>query len=440
MMKKNLNLKGIAILIAALCLVFSDCSMDVSFDLSGNCDYSDYNDNCGESGVVTDYEETHTKINYQVGEKDISSSEISEEKREELEKTEVTTAAEYFLDYLTESEQTVFKQIYTGLSNFETNISIENGVIKRDEICDFLSFCIVVSPELNYISSEYLITLDENDYVMGLEVSYDKDKAQVESEYEELEKAVDEILQGLENSWSDYEKVMYLHDQIILGCVYNEESEQPYSAYGCLVLGEAVCEGYTKAMMMLCESAGIQCIPVLGKGFENGDGQPHGWNKIMLDGEWYNFDLTWDDPISDMGEDYIRYDYFALTDEEISADHMVDENRFMNYPVANDDENNYYERNGLLVGKYDDPLEIVAYAVESAMASNQNYARIKCSSQEVYERASEVIISESKSGSDEIFEILQNAAENSEYSYDSTRYSVITNESKCMFTIKLSRE
>lgn len=72
-----------------------------------------------------------------------------------------------------------------------------------------------------------------------------------------------------------------------------------------------MCEGYAKAMQILCTKAGIKCIPVAGKAYDGGAVQPHLWNKVMIDGEWTNVDLTWDDPVTDAGEDYIRYDYLA---------------------------------------------------------------------------------------------------------------------------------
>lgn len=35
-----------------------------------------------------------------------------------------------------------------------------------------------------------------------------------------------------------------------------------------------------------------------------------------------------------MQEDYIRYDYFGITDAECAKDHTADDNKFLNYPEA----------------------------------------------------------------------------------------------------------
>ena len=95
--------------------------------------------------------------------------------------------------------------------------------------------------------------------------------------------------------------MLYFHDSIILECNYDDTAKNCYSAYGCLVEGKAVCEGYAKAMQILCSKAGIKCIPVAGKAYDGGAVQPHLWNKVMIDGEWTNVDLTWDDPVTDAG-------------------------------------------------------------------------------------------------------------------------------------------
>ena len=44
----------------------------------------------------------------------------------------------------------------------------------------------------------------------------------------------------------------------------------------------------------------------------------HGWNIVKVDGNWYNIDLTWDDPITKSGKHVIRYDYFLKNAKEFS--------------------------------------------------------------------------------------------------------------------------
>lgn len=50
----------------------------------------------------------------------------------------------------------------------------------------------------------------------------------------------------------------------------------------------------------------------------------HVWNAVFLDGEWLHLDLTWDDPVSSDGKDYLYHKYFLIsTDELITADSNI---------------------------------------------------------------------------------------------------------------------
>ncbi len=58
---------------------------------------------------------------------------------------------------------------------------------------------------------------------------------------------------------------------------------------------QPVCEGYAKALQLLCHKAGIPCLQVSGYA----DGGGHMWAAVKLNGSWYFCDPTWDDPNSD---------------------------------------------------------------------------------------------------------------------------------------------
>ena len=74
------------------------------------------------------------------------------------------------------------------------------------------------------------------------------------------------------------------------------ESVFDHDAYGALVESHhyAVCDGYAKAFLLLCQKEGIDCVVVLGtavSSYEN-----HAWNYVkMEDGKWYAIDVTWND-------------------------------------------------------------------------------------------------------------------------------------------------
>ncbi|MDR1690849.1 MAG: hypothetical protein LBR42_03260 [Candidatus Methanoplasma sp.] len=69
-----------------------------------------------------------------------------------------------------------------------------------------------------------------------------------------------------------------------------------HDAYGALAgpSNYAVCDGYSKAFLLLCEKEGIDCVIVLGTEIQ--DYINHAWNYVkMEDGKWYAIDVTWND-------------------------------------------------------------------------------------------------------------------------------------------------
>ena len=85
--------------------------------------------------------------------------------------------------------------------------------------------------------------------------------------------------------------------------------------------------------------AGIENIVISGSAVnQNGEGF-HAWNIIKLFNDWYHLDVTWDDSLGDP-PDYVSYDYFNLSDEEISQNHFWDRNKYPN-ALKNYNENEY---------------------------------------------------------------------------------------------------
>lgn len=138
---------------------------------------------------------------------------------------------------------------------------------------------------------------------------------------------------------TDYEKELAFHDYLVTHCVYSEDVLQPqesdiYRAYGALVNGDAVCNGYAEAMQLMMLCAGINTKFVIG----TADGIDHAWNLVELDGAWYHLDATWDDPKPDQGENPL-HPYFNVTDEIMEKKHTWQRE---DYPKAEDMTYNYY--------------------------------------------------------------------------------------------------
>ncbi len=192
---------------------------------------------------------------------------------------------------------------------------------------------------------------DENGDIESYEATYVVGRADRDRMAAELLAAVAEIKSGV-TATDPYEIELQLHDILADRITYKSTTLDTldYTAYGALVRGEAVCEGYARAMQLLLYEYGINSTLVTGFA-----GEPHMWNLVSLSDKWYHLDLTWNDR-----DDAIRHTYFNLTDAAISRDHILNGDFYghsaddilggepFNYmlPVAADTENCYFVKTG----------------------------------------------------------------------------------------------
>ncbi len=108
-----------------------------------------------------------------------------------------------------------------------------------------------------------------------------------------------------------YDVLKSIHDFVCSSAVYDGSGSFAHHAFGALIDGKAVCQGYSEAFKLLCDAYGIPCVLVTGTGVTNTGSEEHMWCKVLMDdGKWYNVDVTWDDQKNGT----IKYDYFLIGD------------------------------------------------------------------------------------------------------------------------------
>lgn len=144
--------------------------------------------------------------------------------------------------------------------------------------------------------------------------------------------AVSDSLSLSSQSGTD-EKELAIHDYLVLNTAYDKNNYTlkkdavniSNTAYGALVKGTALCDGYSYAFKALCDAAGIKCHVVYGVS----NSQPHAWNLVKPGEDYYYTDVTWNDPDVDFIDDFVFHGYYNVSYEQISRDHVFDNTAFL---------------------------------------------------------------------------------------------------------------
>lgn len=212
--------------------------------------------------------------------------------------------------------------------------------------------------------------LENNTFEISIQYRFGKDtfeRRKINAK-EALNKARELVATLITGDMAEYAKEMVLHDYIIYNTRYDYENykrgtvpSESFEEYGCLVLGVAVCEGYSEAMKLLCDLSSLECLLISGKSESGGQWIDHAWNIIKIGGKYYHVDVTNDDPVSSDGKDVLGYYYFNLPDSEMALGNTWEK---ADYPACTSNESNYYVKNDLVVADKQEFEQRLQTAVE----------------------------------------------------------------------------
>lgn len=231
--------------------------------------------------------------------------------------------AKWGYNQLNAKQQKVYERLYKAAeSSSRAEVNVQDLGVKTDDV-DLAYWAFDYdNPQFLQLGSGYQMKVyaDDRTRPASVIILYGRTSAEVSQSL--FEQFADDIISQAAEKPTDYEKLEYIHDRIVDNTVYTDNGERyNYEADGPLVYGKAVCEGYSKAFMYLAQSVGIECVCVIG----TANGEEHMWNLVKLYGEWYNVDVTWDDPIRSDGANVLRHNYFLISDYDIGETHELEE-------------------------------------------------------------------------------------------------------------------
>lgn len=249
-----------------------------------------------------------------------------------------------------------YDNIVAGIDDCATKIEISNKQHKLslDEFVLALEAVRRDHTEQFWLSTAYSYTPDASGYVVNMLPEYLVQGDALAAAKIAFNQAIDNLLSHLTPSMTEYEKEKTLHDLLATKVTY-VSTPNAHNAYGALVEGRAVCEGYAEALQCLLQRAGMQSIQVYGAS----RGENHAWNMVRVDGKYYIVDLTWNDQ-----ETILLYAYFNQTSAIVGEDHEQwrvghDANhhtelscQVFDLPVCTATEANYFTKNNLRITTY----------------------------------------------------------------------------------------
>ncbi len=367
-----------------------------------------------------------------------------------------------YLSLKTEGQTTLYEKIEAGIYYLSTEkdanghyrtarFRLEGVQLSEGQIRQTVNAFIYDHPEIFWLENLFGYTFIGEDTLVEFYSVLSADECQ--TAIHRFTSTVQAIADGIDANLSVYEKEKAIHDYLVKNCTYksgvNDATDgwQYFSAYGALINGEAVCEGYAKAFEVLLSMVNIESHTIRGQSHNVG----HMWNVVKLNNQWYHVDTTWDDT-----DDKEGYEYFNLSSEYIQKDHTIntdiqlldsaaiESNASMDYnffvPVADSMDLNYYQMDALHFSLFDEKgdKDFVAALVQAAQ-KRERYLYIVFDGPLTYTEYINTLFYESPY---KFYYYVQEANEqlNNEHKIDKNGMSILKNESFNTLRISLAYE
>lgn len=340
---------------------------------------------------------------------------------EELEKIKASQTDLFNYSFLTKSQQTVYAELLYLLQNRMNNVSVSS--VNAEEINIAYSCVLADHPELFYVEGYTSRVRKENDEISEILISgiYCINEEKSELYQKRIDAEVETFLTGVEDGWTDYEKVKYTYEYLIQNNEYDEMAQYSQNICSIFLNHKSVCTGYAKATQYLLNKLDIPCTFLTGTGT---GGIKHAWNMVTINGNNYYLDTTWGDSsyiltgnsmyVPEDMVPSINYDYFCITTNELNKTHTID--NVIPMPLCTATDANYYLNEGLLYESLDtDKLKAM---FDKSYENNDMYVTMKASNTGVYNEIYNYLINEKN-----IFDYVKNG-KNITYAINETELTI----------------
>lgn len=383
--------KHIALAVLSAVLVFSACAMPAKSGSGKTGSYLEAAAGGEEQAQAVEslYTQEQEEETAQGGE--AQDGETAGGEAEESEKLSAENGnGGFYYDMLSEEEQAWYADMYAIMNGMYTGAALSPqgyGNAAEQRIDKIFQYVMNDHPELFFVQGYGYTAYEQNGEIVKIsfEGDYTMSAAGREQKQEAMDAAVEACLAGISGDATEYEKVKYVYEYIVLHTDYNREAPENQNICSVFIGGESVCQGYAKAAQYLLDRLGVRSTLIVGN---VRGGERHAWNLVWVDGSSYYLDVTWGDasyrPLdgeeSGLQVSPVNYDYLCITTQELLKTHMPD--NLLSLPECTATAANYYVMEGALFDGYEE--EAVAAFFDRAHAENRTSIALKCTGEEVY--------------------------------------------------------
>ena len=291
----------------------------------------------------------------------------------------------YYYFQLTTREKQLYSIMYDGIAAYEEEIDFPE-LFTKDEFERVWDVLMFDTPELFmqgnqhggptgfYYSSSLGVTSYEPGYAMT--------QAQYELEWKSILQTIQSMRQLPGFGSSDYSKELAIYRYIIDHCYYDKELPNCSAANSVWYYHYAKCSGYARALNLALRYYGIPCCEIYGDTYDNGVISPNGhlWSAVQLDGEWYEADVTWDDPsgmVIDVLDGWIDYlPYLNIDHTKMFSARTYRDNFTLTPPYATGQKYLYYAQEGCSVAAGSDVKSAIHASLSKTYQRGEDVAAI----------------------------------------------------------------
>lgn len=247
--------------------------------------------------------------------------------------------------------------------------------------------------------------------------NYTMNETEIQTAKQQIDSYVQACFEGLPFGATDYDKVKYIYEFVILNTEYNLEAPENQNICSVFLYGQSVCSGYAKAVQYLLQQQGMQAAVVTGSVIS---GELHAWNLVKVNSQYYYVDATWGDASYQSDAETqgalagINYDYLCITTADLLKTHIIDNP--ITPPTCSAQMDNYYVKEGLYLNMLDSLRLKTIF--EEAYSEGRQYVSLRCANETVFKQVQTDLLD-----NQQIFQYLQSGTQTLAYTYNEEMYT-----------------